>query len=144
MIVFAFHEIKSCHKWRVQWRPLITEQNKIEPPHDKTNEMACAPSGESDRPGHPPSLMRVFAVRMKKPRVFSYPLSTSEDSDQTGRTADLSLRWAHMPFCWFYRAAAQTSWSWHWKFIFWMDYDLESGIWLSHGFIGRFYVLAIC
>ena len=27
----------------------------------------------------------------------------SEDSDQTGRDAqaDLSFRWAHMPFCWF-------------------------------------------
>ena len=31
----------------------------IEPPHDKTNEMACAPSKDSDQP----SLIRVFAVR---------------------------------------------------------------------------------
>ena len=29
-----------------------------------------------------------------------------EDSDQTGQ-ADLSLRWAHMSFCWFCRAAVQ-------------------------------------
>ena len=36
-------------------------------------------------PGHPPSLSRIFAVRMKKAWVFSYPLSASEDSDQTGR-----------------------------------------------------------
>ena len=35
----------------------------IEPPHDKSNEMACAPSEDSDQPGHPPSLIRVFAVR---------------------------------------------------------------------------------
>ena len=34
--------------------------------------MACAPSEASDQPGHPPSLVRVFAVRMKKARVFSY------------------------------------------------------------------------
>ena len=34
-----------------------------EPPHDKTNKMACAPSEESDQPGHPSSLIRVFAVR---------------------------------------------------------------------------------
>ena len=34
-----------------------------EPPHDKTNEMACAPSEDSDQPGHPPSRIRVFAVR---------------------------------------------------------------------------------
>ena len=32
-------------------------------PHDKTNKVACAPSEDSDQPGHPPSLIRVFAVR---------------------------------------------------------------------------------
>ena len=37
-----------------------------EPPHDKTNKMACAPNEDSDQAGHPPSLIRVFAVRMKK------------------------------------------------------------------------------
>ena len=35
----------------------------------------CAPSEDSDQPGHPPSLIRVFAVCMKKPWVLSYPLS---------------------------------------------------------------------
>ena len=30
--------------------------------HDKTNKMTCAPSKDSDQPGHPPSLLRVFAV----------------------------------------------------------------------------------
>ena len=44
----------------------------------------CAPSEDSDQPGHPPSLIRVFAVRMKKVWVLSYPLSAREDSDQTG------------------------------------------------------------
>ena len=24
-----------------------------EPPHDKTNKLACAPSEDSDQPGHP-------------------------------------------------------------------------------------------
>ena len=33
-----------------------------EPPHDKTNKMIFAPSEDSDQPGHPPSLARVFAV----------------------------------------------------------------------------------
>ena len=42
---------------------------------DKTNRMACAPSEDSDQPGHPPSLIRVFAVRLKKAWVLSYPLS---------------------------------------------------------------------
>ena len=35
----------------------------IEPQHDTINEMACAPSEDSDQPGHPPSLIRVIAVR---------------------------------------------------------------------------------
>ena len=39
---------------------------KFEPPHDKTNKMTFAPSEDSDEPGHPPSLNRVFALRMKK------------------------------------------------------------------------------
>ena len=30
---------------------------KMEPPHDKTNKVACAPSEDSDQPGHPPSLI---------------------------------------------------------------------------------------
>ena len=47
-----------------------------EPPHDKTNKVACAPSEDSDQPGHLPSLIRAFAVRMKKPWVLSYPYST--------------------------------------------------------------------
>ena len=46
-----------------------------ESPHDKTKKMAYAPSEDSDEPGHPPSLIRVFAVRMKKAWVLSYPLN---------------------------------------------------------------------
>ena len=63
------------------------------PPHDKINKMACAPSEDSDQPGHPPSLIRVFAVRMKKAWVLSYPLSASDDSDQTGHTSTSSCCW---------------------------------------------------
>ena len=57
----------------------------FEPPHDKTNKTACAPSKTSNWPGHLPSLIRVFAVCMKKAWVLSYPLSASEESDQKGR-----------------------------------------------------------
>ena len=55
-----------------------------EPPHDKTNKMTCAPSEDSDQSGHPPSLMRVFAVRMKKHWALYYTIERaySEDSDQ--------------------------------------------------------------
>ena len=61
-----------------------------EPPRDKTNKMACAPSEDSDQPGHPPSLFRLFAVRMKKCLVLSYPLSALRGSAQTGRMCRLS------------------------------------------------------
>ena len=47
----------------------------FEPPQDKTNKMNFAPSKDSDQPGHLPSLIRIFAVRMKEPWVLSYPLS---------------------------------------------------------------------
>ena len=36
--------------------------SECEPPYDKTNKMAFALSEDSDQPGHPPSLIRVFAV----------------------------------------------------------------------------------
>ena len=67
-----------------------------------------APSEDSDQPGHPPSLIRVFAVRMKKNWVLSYPLSTLRRlwSDLADAQADLSLCWVHMPFCWFCHAVA--------------------------------------
>ena len=60
----------------------------------------CAPSEDSDQPGHPPSLIRVFAVRMKKARVFSYPLSVQWRlwSDWADGQADLSLHWVHSHF----------------------------------------------
>ena len=45
--------------------------------HDKTNKMACAPNEDLDQSDQCPlSLISVFAVRMKKGQVFSYPLST--------------------------------------------------------------------
>ena len=59
-----------------------------------------AGSKESDQLGHPPSLIRVFAVRMKKAWVLSYPLSAQRRlwSDWADVQADLSLRWAHSHF----------------------------------------------
>ena len=57
----------------------------------------CAPSEDSDQPGHPPSLIRVFTVRMKKSWVLSYQLSAQRRlwSDWADALAVLSLRWAH-------------------------------------------------
>ena len=72
----------------------------IEPPHDKTNKTACAPSEDSDQPGHPPSLIRVFAVRMVKAWTLSYPLCAKRRlwSDWADAQADLNLCWAHSHF----------------------------------------------
>ena len=33
-------------------------KSQYKPSHDKTNKMACAPSEDSDQPGHPPSLIK--------------------------------------------------------------------------------------
>ena len=44
----------------------------------------CAPS-DSDQPEHPPSLIRVFAVRIKKDWIISSHWAHSENSDQTRR-----------------------------------------------------------
>ena len=57
----------------------------------------CAASEDSDQPGHPPSLIRVFAVRVKKPWVLSYPLRAQRRlwSDWAN---DLILPWAHTHF----------------------------------------------
>ena len=79
-----------------------------EPAHDKTNKMTCAPSKDSDQPWHLPSLIRVFAVHLKKHWVISYPLSTQRMlwSEWVDAQADLSLRWTHRSFCWFCHAAA--------------------------------------
>ena len=49
-----------------------------QPPHDKTNEVACSPSKDSDQPGHP--LCAQWVVTDP-----SFLHADSKDSDQTGR-----------------------------------------------------------
>ena len=80
----------------------------------------CVSSEDSDQPGHPPSLISVFAVRMKNPWVLSCPLNDQQRlavrmknpwvlscplnaqqrlwSDWADAQADLSLRWTHSHF----------------------------------------------
>ena len=67
-----------------------------EPQHYKTNKMTCAPSEDSDQPGHPSSQC-----------VAEFLHADSEDwSDWADVQADLSLRWAQRSFCRFGRTAA--------------------------------------
>ena len=66
----------------------------------QNQQSGCAPSEDSDQPGHPPSLIRVLTVHMKKAWILSYPLSAQQRlwSDWADAQADLRLRWAHSPF----------------------------------------------
>ena len=75
----------SKHTWATTWQ---NQQNE------------CAPSEDSGQPGNPPSLIRVFAVCMKKAWVLSYTLSVRRRlrSAWADAQADLSLRWAHSHF----------------------------------------------
>ena len=70
---------KGTQKNKVDIMPEKRKQSFFPIMHKMTRDMTkptkCAPSEDSDQPGHPSSLIRVFAVRMKKPWVLSYPLS---------------------------------------------------------------------
>ena len=81
VIILIYH----YQKWAATWQ---NQQN------------GCAPSEDSDQPGHLPSLIRVFAVRMKKAWDLSNPLSAQRRlwSDWVDAQADLSLLWAHTHF----------------------------------------------
>ena len=104
---------KQCHDTCDQYAT-----NIIEPPHDKTNKMACASSEDSNQPGHPPSLIIVFAVRMKKAGILTYPLSAQRRlwSDWGDAQADLSLRWAHSHFVCF--VMRRLRWTTSWENLF--------------------------
>ena len=66
----------------------------------QNQQCGSAPSEDSDQPGHPRSLIRVFAVRMKKAWVLSYPLRAQRRlwSDWADAQMVVSLHWAHTHF----------------------------------------------
>ena len=66
----------------------------------------CAPSEDSDQPGHLPSLIRVFTCAQWDP---SFLHADSEDSDQTGRMPRLIRLFAGRTchFVVFFHLAAQ-------------------------------------
>ena len=63
-----WHLCQICYPLEIKFL-LLSLLN--EPAHDKTNNMTSALSEDSDQPGHPPSLIRLFAVRMKNHWVLS-------------------------------------------------------------------------
>ena len=101
---FTVHGSQNCKNLS-----FLIAYKRYEPLHDKPNKMTCAPSEDSDQPGHPSSLIRVVTVRS----VGSLGPNTSSCgqwrlwSDWADAQADLSLPWAHRSFCWFCHAAAQ-------------------------------------
>ena len=70
--------------------------------------MVCAPSEDSDQPGHPPSLIRASQYTKW---VAEDPMSLNADSedlsDLADTQADPSLCWAQRSFCWFCHEAAE-------------------------------------
>ena len=80
----------------------IHQRSVIEPQHDKTNRMTCAPSEDSDQTGW---MLRLCAQWVAQVPVLH---ADSEDSDQAGRMPGLiCLFWVHVSFCWFCHAQAQ-------------------------------------
>ena len=68
----------------------------------------CAPSEDSNQPGHQPSLIRVFVVRMKKPWVLRYPLSSRKTLIRLGGCPSWSeSSLGADTFCWFCSVVAQ-------------------------------------
>ena len=110
-LIFDLNRRSYCHAARGSFffffvkvffsaRIVCNRSMLFEPPHDKTNKVACAPSEDSDQPWHPPSLSRVFTVHMKKAWFLSYPLSAHRRlrSHWADAQADLSFRWAYSHF----------------------------------------------
>ena len=60
---------------------ILVASPTYEPQHYKTNKMTCAPSEDSDQPGHPPSQW------VAEDPMFLH--ADSEDSDKTGRMSRL-------------------------------------------------------
>ena len=93
-----------------RWTCLGNDQERMElhstyePPHDKTNKLTVRPAKTQNSLGIRPvwSESSLCAKWVAKDPSFLH--ADSEDSDPTGRM--LSLRWAHMPFCWFCHEAA--------------------------------------
>ena len=79
---------------------LVTNATQMICSTTKPKKIDCAPSKDSDQPGHPPSLIRVFAVRMKKPWAHSFLLSAQRRL--------LSVCLALRSFSWFCRAVTNS------------------------------------
>ena len=62
-----------------------TNYKKYEPPHDKTNKMASAPSEDSDQDGHPPSLIILRCLQEESLGPYLLAERTVKTLEQTRR-----------------------------------------------------------
>ena len=92
-ILNKFYSLQFGEFKKIVWlSPGLSPFKRItyEPPHDKTNKMACVPSEDSDQPGHPPSLISLRCEDAQADLSLRCALNAdSEDSDQTGRMSRL-------------------------------------------------------
>ena len=63
------------------------------PEHDKTNKMTRAPSEDTDQSENSPSLIRAFAVHMKK--LWDLSLGTLATLERTAKTQIIAWRTCH-------------------------------------------------
>ena len=89
LLVFAYKRIRTSRFHGYIWAATQKQQSD------------CAPGKHSDQLGHPPSLIRVFAVRMKKAWVLSYPWSAQRRLIRLGES---SL--GAQSLCWFCHVVA--------------------------------------
>ena len=81
-----------------------------EPPHDKRNKMRYAPAKVRISLCIRPVWSESSLCAQWVANDPSFLHADSEDwSDWADAQADLSLRWAHMPLCWFCHEVAQMS-----------------------------------
>ena len=90
------HYQTSSYKWATTWR-------------NQRND--CAPSEDSDQPRTQISLgtCLVWSESTLCTQWVAKDLSSvhADSEDSADAQADLGLRWAYMPFCWFYHVLAQ-------------------------------------
>ena len=110
LITFTFHHSEQLELYGRTLRKELTRLTT------KPTKWHVRPA-KTDQPGHPPSLISVFAVCTKTAWVLSYPLSAQRRlwSDWTDAQADQSLRWAHRPHCWFCHEVAHMCYVCHTK-----------------------------
>ena len=86
------------------WKMYRLESNKYEPRHDKTNKLSVRPAKIQISLGIRP-VRSVFAVRMKKAWVLSYPLSAQRRLIRLGGCPGWS-ELGENSFCWFCHVVA--------------------------------------